>query len=69
LGTVSRKVAGSILNEVIGFFSIPNPSIRAMALGSTQLLIEMSSRNLPGVKGGWAARKADNLTAVCESIV
>jgi hypothetical protein len=39
-----------------------------MALGSTQLLIEMSTRNLNGGKG-WAARKADNLTATCEPIV
>jgi hypothetical protein len=36
-----------------------------MALGSTQPLREMSTRNLPGGKGR-AARKADNLTAICE---
>jgi hypothetical protein len=36
-----------------------------MALGSTQPLTEMSTRNLPGDKG-WRARKADNLTAICE---
>jgi hypothetical protein len=39
-----------------------------MALGSTQPITEMSTRNLPGGKG-WTARKADNLTAICESIV
>jgi hypothetical protein len=39
-----------------------------MALGSTQPLTEMSIRNLPGGKGR-LARKADNLTAVCEQIV
>jgi hypothetical protein len=39
-----------------------------MALGSTQPLIEMSTRNLPGAKGR-PARKADNLTAICEPIV
>jgi hypothetical protein len=39
-----------------------------MALGSTQLLTEMSTRNLPGGKGR-PARKADNLTAICEPIV
>jgi hypothetical protein len=33
-----------------------------MALGSTQLLTEMSTGNLPGVKGR-PARKADNFTA------
>jgi hypothetical protein len=35
-----------------------------MALGSTQPLTEMSTGNLPGVKGGLPARDADNLTAV-----
>jgi hypothetical protein len=39
-----------------------------MALGSTQPLTEMSTRNLPGGKGR-PARKADNLTAICESTV
>jgi hypothetical protein len=37
-------------------------------LGSTQPLTEMSTRNLPGGKGR-PARKADNLTAICEPIV
>jgi hypothetical protein len=35
-----------------------------MALGSTQDLTEMSTRNLPGGKGR-PARKAENLCAVC----
>jgi hypothetical protein len=39
-----------------------------MALGSTQPLTEMSTWNLPGGKGR-PARKADNLTAICEPIV
>jgi hypothetical protein len=39
-----------------------------MALGSTQSLTEMSTRNLPGGKGR-PARGAGNLTAICESIV
>jgi hypothetical protein len=39
-----------------------------MALGSTQLLTEMSTRNLPGGKGR-PARKEDNLTAICEPTV
>jgi hypothetical protein len=38
-----------------------------MALGSTQPLTEMSTRNLPVGKGR-PARKAD-LTAICEPIV
>jgi hypothetical protein len=36
-----------------------------MALGFTQPLTEMNTRNLPGGKG-WPARKADDLTAICE---
>jgi hypothetical protein len=32
----------------IFFFNLPNPSSRTMALGSTQPLTEMSTRNLPG---------------------
>jgi hypothetical protein len=39
-----------------------------MALGSTQPLTEMSTRNLPRGKGQ-TARKANNLTAICEPIV
>jgi hypothetical protein len=39
-----------------------------MALGSTQPLTEMSTRNLPGRKRR-PAREADNLTAICEPIV
>jgi hypothetical protein len=39
------------------------------SLASTQPVTEMSTRNLPGVKGGLSARKADNLTAIYELIV
>jgi hypothetical protein len=56
----------------IFFFNLPNPSSRTMALGSSQPLTEMSTRNLPGAGGGgegWPARKADNLTAIYEPIV
>jgi hypothetical protein len=42
---------GSIPDGVIEFFNWPNPSSRTMALGSTQPLIERSTRNLPGGKG------------------
>jgi hypothetical protein len=45
-----------------------NPSSRTMALGSTQPLTEMSTKNLPGGKGK-PARGAENLTAICEPIV
>jgi hypothetical protein len=49
----------------LDFFNRPNPPSRTMALGSTQPLTEMSTRNLSGGKGR-PARKADNLTAICE---
>jgi hypothetical protein len=63
-GTTNRKVAGSI-PDVTGFFSWPNPSSRTMALGSSQPLTEMSTRNhLAGKRR--PARKAD-LTAICET--
>jgi hypothetical protein len=39
-----------------------------MALGLTQFLTKMITRNLPGGKGR-PARKADNLTAICEQSV
>ena len=44
--TTSRKVAGSIADGVIGIFHWHNPSGRTMALGSTQPLTEMSTRNI-----------------------
>jgi hypothetical protein len=40
-----------------------------LMLEPTQPLTEMSTRDIPGVKGGLLARKADNLTAICEPIV
>jgi hypothetical protein len=58
---------GSIPCEVIGFFNRPNPFSRTMTLGSTQPLIEMSTRNLPGSKGRPACE--DDLTAIGELIV
>jgi hypothetical protein len=39
-----------------------------MALGSTEPLTEMSTRNLPGGKGR-PMHKADNLTTICEPII
>jgi hypothetical protein len=44
----SRRVAGSIPDEVIGFFNWFYPSSRTMSLGSNQPLTKMSTRNLPG---------------------
>jgi hypothetical protein len=51
--------------DKVDFF---NPSNRTVALGSTQPLTEMSTRNLSGGKKR-PARRADNLTAICEPIV
>jgi hypothetical protein len=45
----SPKVAGSILDEVIGFFNWPNPYSSTVVLGSTQPLTEMSTWILLGV--------------------
>jgi hypothetical protein len=46
-------------------FNVSNLSSRTMALGSTQPLTEMSTRNIPGGNGR-PAGKADNLTAISE---
>jgi hypothetical protein len=51
--------------DEVNFFNLPNPSSRTMALGSTQPLTEMSTRNLPGGKKRPAPR-ADNLAAIYE---
>jgi hypothetical protein len=40
-----------------------------MALGSTEPLTEMSTKKFLGIKDGLPAHRADNLTAICESIV
>ena len=48
----SQTVLGSIPGVVIEFFSGVAPSDRSMALGSTQPLVKMSTRNIPGGKGG-----------------
>jgi hypothetical protein len=48
----------------VDFFSLPNPSSRTKALGSTQPLTEMNTRNFPGGKKRPACG-ADNLAAIC----
>jgi hypothetical protein len=53
--------------DKVDFFNLPNPSSHTMALGSTQSITEMSTRNIPGGKRR-PARKAD-LTAIYEPIV
>jgi hypothetical protein len=64
----NRKAPGSIANEVITVFNLPNPSSRTMALGSNQHLTEMNTSYLPAGKGR-PAHKADDLTATCGSTV
>jgi hypothetical protein len=65
----SQKVVGSILDGV-DFFNLPNSSSCTMGLGLTQPLKEMTTRILPGGAGkGRPARKADNLTTICEPSV
>jgi hypothetical protein len=49
----------------VDVFNLSNPSSRTMALGSTQPLTEMSTRNILGGKRR-TERKADNLTAIYE---
>ena len=50
----SRKVAGSIPDVVTGIFHWHNPSGSSMALGLTQPLTEMSTRNISW--GRWSSR-------------
>jgi hypothetical protein len=51
--------------DYVDVFNLPNHSSRTMALGSTQPITEMSTRNLPGCKKRPVLR-ADNLAAICE---
>jgi hypothetical protein len=51
--------------DEVDFFSLPNPSSHTMALGSTQALTEMSTKNLPGGKK-WPVHRTDNLAAIYE---
>jgi hypothetical protein len=54
--------------DEVDFFNVPNSSSCTMALGSTQPVTEMSTRNLSGDKKR-PARRAVNLAAICEPIV
>jgi hypothetical protein len=61
------QYSGSSPNKV-DFFNLPNSSSLTVALGSTQPLTEMSTRNLPWDKGR-PARRVDKFTAICEPII
>jgi hypothetical protein len=62
----SRTVPGSIPGGVTGFFSDIFLSDRTMALGSTQSLVKMSTRNIPGGKGGQCVRLTTLLASCVE---
>jgi hypothetical protein len=51
--------------DEVDFFNLPDLSSFTMALGSTQPLTDMSTRNIPGGKKR-PARRADNLAAIYE---
>jgi hypothetical protein len=48
-------VAGSIPDEVTGVFNLHKSSSSNMPLGFSQILKEVSTRNLPGVKSAAGA--------------
>jgi hypothetical protein len=56
------------LPDEVVCFNVPNPSSRTLALGSTQPLTEMSTRNFPGGKK-LPARRAGNFAAIYETNV
>ena len=62
----SRKIAGSIPDDINGIFQLHNPSVRTIAQRLTQPLTEMSTRNLSwGVKAAsmcWLFRYSEKLT-------
>jgi hypothetical protein len=62
----ARRLRDRIPDEM-KLFNLPNPSSRIMTMESTQPLTEMNTTNISGGKGR-PARKADNLTAICEPI-
>jgi hypothetical protein len=62
-GTV-LQAQSSIPDEVTGFFSCPNHSSRIVALGWTQPLTKMSTKNIPEDRTR-PVRKAD-IAAICE---
>jgi hypothetical protein len=64
----TRKVAGSIPDDIIGVFKFRNPSSRTMAKGLLRLLRGINARNPPRSK--WCpAGEAHNLAVFSETIV
>jgi hypothetical protein len=62
----SRTVPGSIPGGVTGFFIDISPPDRSMALGSTQPLVKMRTRNISGGKGGRCVRLTTSLPSRAE---
>jgi hypothetical protein len=65
--TTIRTVPRSIPDGVTGFFSDIFPSDRTMDLGSTQPLLKISTRNIPGGKGGRSVRLTTSPSSRAES--
>ena len=65
----SRKAAGSIPDGVTGIFHWHTPSSRTMALGLTQPLTEMSTRNISWVKGGRCVGLTTSPTSCADCLV
>jgi hypothetical protein len=68
IGWGTKLQAGKAMMNSLGFFNLPNPSSRTEAQGSIQLISGFNSRNLRRVKGR-PARKAGNLSAICQPVV
>jgi hypothetical protein len=59
----ARRSSVQVPDDVY-FFNLPNAFSHTMALGSTQPLTEISTKNVPGGKKR-PARKVDNLATIC----
>jgi hypothetical protein len=65
---LSRSLENAKSKEVNGLFQLTKSFQPLYGPGVDSSLTEMSTKNLPGCKAR-PARKADNLSAICEPIV
>jgi hypothetical protein len=56
------------ISNNMDFLNLPKPSSRTMALGSTQSVTEISTRNLPGGGGGVKGCRCIRLTTTPKSV-